>query len=78
MTAATLKFKEHYDRLGNIAWLVRLLDGAIVRTAKTLPVEPRFLMVQEDMVKGFYSNALCSRVRGWRHSSVFERKRCTA
>ena len=54
MTAATLKFKEHHERLGNIAWLVRLLDGAVASTAKTLPVEPRFLRAQEDMVKGFH------------------------
>src|SRR5271157_3157795 len=52
MTPIVLKFDEHHNRLGNIAWLARFLDGAIGRTAKTLPTESGFLKAQEELVAG--------------------------
>jgi hypothetical protein len=52
MSPTILKFDEHHNRLGNIAWLARFLYGAIGRTSKTLPTEPGFLKAQEEMVAG--------------------------
>jgi hypothetical protein len=52
MLPIVLKFDEHHNRLGNVAWLLRFLDGAIGRTAKTLPNEPTFLRAQEEMLAG--------------------------
>lgn len=52
MTPIVLKFKDHHDRIGNIAWLARFLDGAIGRTARTLPNEPAFLKAQEGLLAG--------------------------
>lgn len=52
MSPIVLKFDEHHNRLGNIAWLARFLDGAIGRTAKTLPNEPTFLKAQEELLAG--------------------------
>lgn len=50
MTPIVLKFEEHHNRIGNIAWLARFLHGAISRTAKSLPTEPAFLQAQEELV----------------------------
>jgi len=50
MSPIVLKFDEHHNRLGNIAWLARFLHGAIGRTTKALPTEPGFLKAQEEMV----------------------------
>jgi hypothetical protein len=55
MTPIVLKFKDHHDRLGNIAWLARFLDGAIARAGKSLPTEPGFLKAQEEMLAGMRS-----------------------
>jgi hypothetical protein len=52
MSPIVLKFDEHYNRLGNIAWLARFLDGAIGRTAKILPNEPAFLKTREELLAG--------------------------
>lgn len=52
MASIVLQFKSHHNRLGNIAWLARFLDGAIGRTAKSLPTDPRFLEAQEGIVSG--------------------------
>lgn len=49
-----LKFEDHHNRLGNIAWLVRFLDGAIGRAANILPNDPAFLKAQEELVAGVH------------------------
>jgi hypothetical protein len=55
MTPVVLKFENHHNRLGNIAWLARFLDGAIGRAAKSLPTEPGFLKAQEELLAGMRS-----------------------
>ena len=55
MTPVVLRFENHHNRLGNIAWLVRFLDGAIGRAAKSLPTEPGFLKAQEELLAGLRS-----------------------
>ena len=55
MTPVVLKFENHHNRLGNIAWLARFLDGAIGRAAKSLPTEPGFLKAQEELLTGLRS-----------------------
>src|ERR1700730_6234227 len=52
MTPVVLKFQDHHNRLGNIAWLARFLDGAIWRTAKTLPTEAGMPEAQEKIIAG--------------------------
>jgi hypothetical protein len=56
MTLVVLKFENHHDRLGNIAWLARFLDGAIGRAAKSLPTEPEFLKAQTELLAGLRSS----------------------
>jgi hypothetical protein len=52
MTPVVLKFEDHHNRLGNIALLARFLDGAIGRTAKTLPTEAGMVEAQEGIIAG--------------------------
>jgi hypothetical protein len=52
-SSIVLQFEAHHDRLGNIAWLARFLDGAIERTANSLPNEAEFIRAQDGMIAGF-------------------------
>lgn len=50
MASIVLKFDEHHNRLGYIAWLARFLDGVIGRGAKTLSTEPGMLKSEEELI----------------------------
>ena len=49
-TQLVLRFEHHHNRLGEIAWLARFLDGAIDRMATSLPNEDNYVQAQEQII----------------------------